>query len=61
MKENSNLKNNKENKEKEKPFDFIVNTLKILQNKNPIPEGFSKNELYKYPFEILNDLSKKEK
>ena len=61
MKENFNLKNNKENKEKEKPFDFIVNTLKILQNKNPIPEGFSKNELYKYPFEILNDLSKKEK
>ena len=56
MKEHSNDK-----EKKEKPFDFIVNTLKILQNKNPIPEGFSKNEKYKYPFEILNDLSKKEK
>ena len=61
MKENSNLKNDKEKVKKEKPFDFIVNTLEILQNKNPIPEGFSKNELYKYPFEILNDLSKKER
>ncbi len=48
-------------KEKEKPFEFILNTLKTLQNKNPIPEGFSRKEIYKYPFEILNDLSKKEK
>ena len=54
-------KNNKQKKEKEKPFEFILNTLKTLQNKNPIPEGFSRKEIYKYPFEILNDLPKKEK
>ena len=54
-------KNNKQKKEKEKPFEFILSTLKTLQNKNPIPEGFSRKEIYKYPFEILNDLPKKEK
>ena len=43
---------------KEKPFDFISNTLKILQSKNPIPVGFSKKTVYKYPFEILNNLTK---
>ena len=43
------------------PFDFIINILKILQNKNPIPEGFLKNEIYKYPFQILNNLSKEER
>ena len=46
---------------KEKPFDFISNTLKILQSKKPIPDGFSKKGIYKYPFEILENLSKEEK
>ena len=54
-------KNSNKKIEKEKPFEFILNTLKTLQNKNPIPEGFSRKEIYKYPFEILNDLPKKEK
>ena len=40
----------KDNNKKEKPFDFIINTLKILQNKNDIPDDFTKKELYKYPF-----------
>ena len=52
---------NKKSKSQKNPFDFIINTLKILQNKNPIPEGFLKNEIYKYPFQILNNLSKEEK
>jgi len=51
----------KDNNKKEKPFDFIINTLKILQNKNDIPDDFTKKELYKYPFEILNNISKEER
>ena len=51
----------KKNTKKEKPFDFFSNTLKILQCKNPIPDGFSKKTIYKYPFEILNNLTKEEK
>ena len=54
-------KKDKINIKKEKPFDFITNTLKVLQSKNPIPEGFSKKEIYKYPFEILENLSVEEK
>lgn len=61
MKDYSHHHKNDKNDKKEKPIEFIMNTLKILQNKNPIPEGFSKNEMYKYPFEILNNLSKEEK
>ena len=49
-----NLKN-------QKPIDFIFNNLKILQNKTPIPDNFLKKEIYKYPFEILNDLTNEEK
>ena len=62
-KNNKTDKKDKErkNSSKNRPFDFIVNTLKILQSKNPIPEGFSKKEKYKYPFQILEDLSKEEK
>ena len=52
---------NKKSKSQKNPFDFIINTLKILQNKTPIPEGFLKNDIYKYPFQILNNLSKEEK
>ena len=52
---------NKKIKSQKNPFDFIINTLKILQNKTPIPEGFLKNEIYEYPFQILNNLSKEEK
>ena len=35
--------------------------MKILQNKTPIPDNFLKKEIYKYPFEILNDLTNEEK
>ena len=53
---------NEQNPKKEKPIDFILNTLKILQNKSPIPDSFLKKEFYKYPFEVLNtNLSKEEK
>ena len=53
---------NEQNPKKEKPIDFILKTLKILQNKSPIPDAFLKKESYKYPFEILNtNLSKEEK
>ena len=46
---------------KQKPIDFIFNNLKILQSKTPIPDNFLKKEIYKYPFEILDNLSKEEK
>jgi len=49
------------NSKNQKPIDFIFNTLKILQNKTQIPDNFMKKELYKYPFEILNNLSNEEK
>ena len=49
------------NSKNQKPIDFIFNNLKILQNKTPIPDNFLKKEIYKYPFEILNDLSNEEK
>ena len=49
------------NSKNQKPIDFIFNTLKILQNKTPIPDNFMKKEIYKYPFEILNNLSNEEK
>ena len=48
-------------KKEEKPIDFIISTLKILQNKSPIPDSFLKKETYKYPFEIINNLSKVQK
>ena len=51
---------NKFSKPTEKPIDFIFGTLKILQNKSPIPDNFLKKEIYKYPFEILNNLSKED-
>ena len=51
---------NKFSKPTEKPIDFIFSTLKILQNKSPIPDNFLKKEIYKYPFEILNNLSKED-
>ena len=38
-----------------------MNTLKTLQSKKSIPKDFFKKEIYKYPFEILNNLSKEEK
>ena len=46
---------------KEKPINFIYDTLKVLQNKKEIPEDFLKKEIYKYPFEIINELNKEEK
>ena len=46
---------------KQKPIDFIFNNLKILQSKTPIPDNFLKKEIYKYPFEILDNLSNEEK
>ena len=46
---------------KQKPIDFIFNNLKILQSKTPIPDNFLKKEIYKYPFEILGNLSNEEK
>ena len=52
---------NEQNPKKEKPIDFILNTLKILQNKSPIPDSFLKKEFYKYPFEVLNTNLSKEK
>ncbi len=51
---------NKLSKPSEKPIDFIFSILKILQNKSPIPDNFLKKEIYKYPFEILNNLSKED-
>ena len=45
---------------KQKPIDFIFNNLKILQSKTPIPDNFLKKEIYKYPFEILDNLSNEE-
>ena len=51
---------NKSSKPTEKPIDFIFSTLKILQNKSPIPDNFLKKEIYKYPFEILTNLSKED-
>ena len=48
-------------KNTQKPIDFIFSTLKILQNKTPMPDGFLKKEIYKYPFEILNNLNIEEK
>jgi len=51
---------NKFSKPTEKPIDFIFSTLKILQNKSPIPDNFLKKEIYKYPFEILTNLSKED-
>ena len=48
-------------KKEEKPIDFIISTLRILQNKSPIPDSFLKKETYKYPFEIINNLSKVQK
>ena len=38
-----------------------MNTLKTLQSKKSIPKDFFKKEIFKYPFEILNNLSKEEK
>ena len=49
------------NSKNQKPIDFIFNNLKILQNKTPIPDKLLKKEIYKYPFEILNDLTNEEK
>ena len=49
------------NSKNQKQIDFIFNNLKILQNKTPIPDNFLKKEIYKYPFEILNDLTNEEK
>ena len=60
MKKLSHSEESKINK-KEKPINFIYNTLKVLQNKKEIPEDFLKKEIYKYPFEIINELNKEEK
>ena len=46
---------------KKEGFDFLMNTLKTLQSKKSIPKDFFKKEIFKYPFEILNNLSKEEK
>ena len=46
------MKDSKPEKNTQKPIDFIFSTLKILQNKTPMPDGFLKKEIYKYPFEI---------
>ena len=46
---------------KKESFEFIMNTLKTLQNKKSIPNDFFQKEIYKYPYEILNDLTKEEK
>ena len=51
----------KKNIKKKESFDFLMNTLKTLQSKKSIPKDFFKKEIYKYPFEILNNLSKEEK
>ena len=55
------MKDSKSEKNTQKPIDFIFSTLKILQNKTPMPDGFLKKEIYKYPFEILNNLNIEEK
>ena len=55
------MKDSKQEKNTQKPIDFIFSTLKILQNKTPMPDGFLKKEIYKYPFEILNNLNIEEK
>ena len=55
------MKDSKPEKNTPKPIDFIFSTLKILQNKTPMPDGFLKKEIYKYPFEILNNLNIEEK
>ena len=55
------MKDSKPEKNTQKPIDFIFSTLKILQNKTPMPDGFLKKEIYKYPFEILNNLNIEEK
>ena len=52
---------NQQSKCKDKPIDFIFKTLKILQSKSPIPDEFLKKEIYKYPFQILDNLQKEEK
>ena len=55
------MKDSKPEKNTQKPIDFIFSTLKILQNKTPMPDGFLKKEIYKYPFEVLNNLNIEEK
>jgi hypothetical protein len=55
------MKDSKPEKNTQKPINFIFSTLKILQNKTPMPDGFLKKEIYKYPFEILNNLNIEEK
>ena len=55
------MKDSKPEKNTQKPIDFIFSTLKILQNKTPMPDGFLKKEIYKYPFEIFHNLSIEEK
>ena len=55
------MKDSKPEKNTQKPIDFIFSTLKILQNKTPMPDGFLIKEIYKYPFEILNNLNIEEK
>ena len=46
---------------REKPIDFFIKVLKILNGKYPIPHNFLEIDIYRHPFELLYMLSKEEK
>ena len=46
---------------REKPIDFFIKLLKILNGKYPIPHNFLDIDIYRHPFELLYMLSKEEK
>ena len=46
---------------REKPIDFFIKVLKILNGKFPIPNNFLEIDIYRHPFELLYMLSKEER
>ena len=46
---------------REKPIDFFIKVLKILNGKYPIPHNFLEIDIYRHPYELLYMLSKEEK
>jgi hypothetical protein len=46
---------------REKPIDFFIKVLKILNGKYPIPRNFLEIDIYRHPYELLHMLSKEEK
>ena len=46
---------------REKPIDFFIKVLKILNGKYPIPHNFLEIDIYRHPYELLHMLSKEEK